>query len=517
MADKPNQSGVFKLIERADEAFKKKNWEYAVSNYLDVLRQKPDDYETRKKLLKTCQDRRAAGQAKAGPLDRLVYLERKKALTALGVLVLLALVSVSFLNGEGTYLGWMLALLFLGTAGGFAAASPWPRLLLWKKQGKARSAFDLTEKLLLKEPNHLDLLDAHAEAANESGLPEASLAACDWTLGFVPDYIPALRLAGALQHQHRKDIQKAQQLYHRILQITEDTDMEASRAIKNLAAEHTMQQGVEKAAVSGSYREMLSNTKAAEKLESQQRTLKTADEVEQAITYKKEELAKKPDDYRLWRDLGDLQKRLKAWADAEASYQKAIALEPVNATLKMKVGDLTLARYDDQILTLKMAIKANPADAETKAKAAQLEKEKYLFSSEEFAWRAKEHPTDANIRYEFGEALYRTGRTREAIAEFQFTVKDHKRKTQSLLRLGDCFRREGQLDLSAKQFERALEDLATMNEAKKAVLYALGDVCEKQGRLEDAKKAWDELYESDINYRDIAKRSEALATRLKAS
>lgn len=518
-------SGFFKFVERADEAFKKKNFEYAIDSYLEALRLDPENGETRKKLLKTCRERKLAGQAKASALDGLALMPRKKALTGIAGGAVLALVFFLALpsgapnpdvpdDPGGLPLDWILSLPALAATGAFAFLSPWPRLLLWKKQGKARQGFDLTQKLLLKDPDSIDLLEAHAEMANLSGAPEAAIAVCEWTLSFLPDHVPTLHLLGALMHQHRKDIPKAQQIYGRILHI-HPTDLQASRVVKNLAAEMTMSQGVEAAATGSDYRKMIKDTKTAQKLEDQQRTLKTADEVERAVAYKKEELEKKPDDWRLWRDLGDLEARLKAWDRAEEAYRKAIALEPVNPTLKMSLGNLAFKKFDERILALKTAIKADPAGAEAKGRLAQVEKERTAFAVEEYAWRAKEHPTDPNIRFEHGEALYRAGRTREAIGEFQFSVKDLKRKTMSLLRLGECFRREGQIDLSVKQYERALEDLTSMNEAKKAVLYALGDAYEKQERLADAKKAWDELYEADINFRDIPKRLEALNARIK--
>ncbi len=519
----PNPSSIIMFGGRGDEAFKKKNFEYAISNYLEVLKRQPDDGEVRKKLFGACRERKRAGQTKTSPLDKLVYLPRKKATT-----VLVALPVASFLlwivlpgvgvdeatqEAGGLPLDWIVSILLLVAAGAVAYLSPWPRLFLLQRKERHAEALEMVSTLLLKEPEHLDLLTVQAQLAAAAGYHESAIAICESILGMVPAYLPALRQLGNLYHQ-KKDIGRAQQCFNKILQV-DRSDIEASRAMKNLAAERTMDSGVEKAATTGSYRDMLKDTKSSEKLEAQTRVLKTTDEVTQAIQFKKDEIAGKPEDWRLWRDLGDLHARLKAWTDAEEAYRKAIELEPVNPTLKMSLGNLALKRFDERISAQKQALKANPADAAAKAGLAQAEKEKLAFSLEEFSRRAKELPTDPNVRYDYGEALYRSGKTREAISEFQFSVKDPKRKMPSLLRLAACFKRENQLDLAAKQLERALEDLTTMNETKKTVLYESGDIYEKQARFPEAKKVWDELYEADINFRDITKRLDVLNAKLK--
>lgn len=509
---------------RGDEALKKKNFEYAISNYLELLKRKPDDADARKKLFAACRERKRAGQVKGAATDKLVYLRKKKALTILGALLPASFVLWILMPGveavegstetSGFPLDWIVLLLGLGSAAALGLISPWPRLLLQQKRGQVKEALDTVTQLLLKEPEHLDLLDLQAHLAAAAGYPNAAIAICESVLSMVPAYVPALRLSGALYQDHLKDIPKAQQCYNKILQVI-PSDIEASRAIKNLAAQRTMDQGVEKAATTGSYREMLKDQKGSEKLEAQQRVLKTTDEVQQAIGYKKEEIEKKPADWKLWRDLGDLHIRTKDWAEAEAAYRKAIELEPVNPTLRMSLGNLTLKRFDEQMQPFKDALKANPADADAKAKLAHVEKERLAFALDEFGRRARELPTDPNVRFDFGEALYRSGKMREAISEFQFSVKDPKRKVMSLLRLGECFRRENQLDLAAKQYERALEDLASFNDNKKVALYNLGDILERQGKHEEARKPWSELYEGDINFRDISKRLEALNAKLK--
>ena len=518
-------SGEAKFFERAAEAVKKKNFDYAISNYQQILDRNPDNPEARKALLTCCRQRKLAGGVKASPADRLAALPLKKSLLAMGGLLLLSLLALSLLpNGEadpaapgsgGLSVSWIVSGFLLALTAAFAALSPWPRLIWLRKRGRAADAVEKAGAFLQKNPDLIDLLEFQAEAANEAGCPEAALTLGEWILSSQPSHIPTLNLLGALYQHHRKDIPKSQQCYNRILKI-DPSDLLASRAIKDLAAQATMNQGVESAATEDNYRKMLKDVKGSEKLESEQRVLKTADEIHSAIASKKEEIEKAPGEWRRWRDLGDLHSKAKAWDEAEEAYKKAIELEPVNPTLRMSLGTLTLRRFDERILPLKEALKASPADAEAKAKLAQAEKERAAFAVEEFGRRAKDHPTDATIRFEHGETLVRVGRVREAIAEYQVSVKDPKRKTASLLRLGECFKREGQIDLSVKQYEKALEDLGTMTDMKKSALLALGDAYEKQNRLNDAKKVFDELYEADINFRDVAKRVEALAARIKA-
>src|SRR5205807_2359498 len=129
----------------------------------------------------------------------------------------------------------------------------------------------------------------------------------------------------------------------------------------------------------------------------------------------------------------------------------------------------------------------------------------------EFGRRVKDHPTDLAERYKYGATLLMAGRVDEAIGEFQKTVQDPRRKTDSLLRLAECFEKKQMLDLAAKQVQKAVEDFPQLNsERAKEVTYRLAEIQERRGAKDDAKREFMRIYEIDISYRDVAARVQAL-------
>jgi len=117
---------------------------------------------------------------------------------------------------------------------------------------------------------------------------------------------------------------------------------------------------------------------------------------------------------------------------------------------------------------------------------------------------------DLAVGYTLGNIYYEMGKLDEAIGQFQRTVNDPARRKNSLLLLGICFSRKQQYQLAAKQFQQGLSEIEVMNEMKKTLLYNLGDTCEKMSSKEEAVKAFTQLYEADISFKDVSKRLDAL-------
>jgi tetratricopeptide (TPR) repeat protein len=128
----------------------------------------------------------------------------------------------------------------------------------------------------------------------------------------------------------------------------------------------------------------------------------------------------------------------------------------------------------------------------------------------EYRRRVDAHPTDPSLRFLLGGALYRVERLDDAIGEFQQSVKDPRRRVDSLVMLGQAFYRKGHLDLARSQLEKALESIGGMNQRAKDILYNLGTISEKQGRREDAAEFFKKIYEVDIGFRDVSSKIEQL-------
>ena len=122
--------------------------------------------------------------------------------------------------------------------------------------------------------------------------------------------------------------------------------------------------------------------------------------------------------------------------------------------------------------------------------------------------RVERNPTDPQLRYELGLALYNGGNFSDAIPHLQQATRNPHIRTRVLLLLGKTFRAKGMHDIAIKQLSDALADLHGMDGTKKEVLYEKGlvhlDMNDKPAALDSFKQ----IYEVDYGYRDVAKRVE---------
>jgi tetratricopeptide (TPR) repeat protein len=122
--------------------------------------------------------------------------------------------------------------------------------------------------------------------------------------------------------------------------------------------------------------------------------------------------------------------------------------------------------------------------------------------------RVEQNPTDPQLRYDLGLALYHAGDYSEAIPHLQQATRNPHIRTRVLLLLGRTFDAKGMSDMAVKQLSDANADLHGMDNIKKEVLYELGLIHEKIGDQPAALDCFKQIYEVDYGYRDIAKRVE---------
>ena len=88
----------------------------------------------------------------------------------------------------------------------------------------------------------------------------------------------------------------------------------------------------------------------------------------------------------------------------------------------------------------------------------------------EYGRRVQEHPLDLAERFKLGRTLLAAGRVEEATGEFQQTVRDPNRKTDSLLLLAKCFEASNLHTLALKKLEEAVAELPQPDEPARARL-----------------------------------------------
>jgi tetratricopeptide (TPR) repeat protein len=122
--------------------------------------------------------------------------------------------------------------------------------------------------------------------------------------------------------------------------------------------------------------------------------------------------------------------------------------------------------------------------------------------------RFERKPADLQLRFELGEHLYLAGRFREALPELQRGRQHPAVRLKAMNLLGLCFRELGMLDLAAQQLEEAAQEISSMDEMKKEIVYNLGLVYDLMGERAKSIAVMKQIYQSEYGYRDVATRVE---------
>ena len=130
----------------------------------------------------------------------------------------------------------------------------------------------------------------------------------------------------------------------------------------------------------------------------------------------------------------------------------------------------------------------------------------YDYRMERFHERIRLYPNDLQIRFEYAELLWEGGAVDDALEQFQIAQRNPQHRLISIVYLGRCFAAKNQFDMAIEQFNRALEDMPTMNADKMETLYYLGITYDSMGRKKDALDCFKQIYAVDIKYKDIAER-----------
>jgi len=437
---------IAKLIEKGEDALKKKNFDYAIEILLQAVSFAPNSREARELLRKAELKKYEHSYPSAG---------------------------VVAVFGLPARLG-----MFVAGLG---------------KKGNPEAYMMACEKFLMKDPKNRGVNVALGDAAALAGHVQAAIFAYETAAEHHAADTGILKKLGNLLWK-AGEIKKAHEVFDRAVKI-DPHDQDAVKARKNLAAEASLKEtGFETARSS---RDLVKDKDALGKIEQDVRLHKTEEDLE---SRKKdvEDRLEKEETADLLVDLAHACKKLKQWDEALAAADRAIAKEPGNIQYKFVKGDLEIERLEERKMDLLKAGK--------KEEAKRTEAELFKVRTVQYRERVKAYPTDLNLRFKLGDLLFVQGDTDAAIGEFQQTVRDPKFRSDSHLRLGRAFKVKGQYDLALRQLEQAMDGQSGMSERVKEILYEKGDTLERMGRPADAKVEFGRIYEFDISYRDVGDR-----------
>ena len=444
------------LYDRGNAALQKKNFDYAIAIYNQVLTREPGFYACRE-ALRACQFSNA-GEAKG-------FFKK-----------------------------------MLGTA----SSSP----LLAKAQFQVRSnpaeALVSCEQILNGDPNNISAHKLLAEAAMSLDFPKTAVLSLEIAFKSHPkDKETGMRLGEALTAA--KQIQRATTVLTE-LQKVHPNDSEIGMFIKNLAARQTMTESGYEALESGkgSYRDILRNKEQATSLEQQNREVKSDDVASELIREYQARLEKEPNNRRLLRSIADLYIQKKEY-DTALEYLAMIGTieGQTDPSLEKAIADTKLRKLDHQISLI------DETAQDAVEKRAALDKEKQEFSIAEARRLVEKYPNDLVYRFDLGRLLFDLGRTGEAISEFQKAQMNPNKRIAAQFFIGKCFAKQRMFDLAARRFETAIAEKPVFDEEKKELIYELGSVLESQGKMEEAINQYKQIYEVDIGHRDVAAKVDA--------
>ena len=287
------------------------------------------------------------------------------------------------------------------------------------------------------------------------------------------------------------------------------TDTEAVKGEKDATARASMQK---QRTESGEYVLTKADDEATLALEKSGRAAMTRDQLEAHAAELAQQYEDDPKNAGIVKDLANAYEQLEDWPNAAAFYNWAHELSAGDVALKNKASFMNDKAAEFELKLLEEAVADNPDDEEAKARLDEVRATRVAEQVEERQKRVEQNPTDPQLRFDLGLALYHAGEFSDAIPHLQQATRNPHIRTRVLLLLGRTFDAKGMHDLAVKQLTDANAELHGMDSVKKEVLYELGIIHSKVGADTEALECFKQIYEVDYGYRDVAARVEGSYT-----
>lgn len=361
---------------------------------------------------------------------------------------------------------------------------------------------EAAETMLAKDPMNVAALKLLAEAAGGLELPETVAFALDAVREIEPGNRANLLALGEAWLAAGKPTE-ALKMADEILK-DKPTDGDA----QNLMRKASVAQTVTKHSWDNqqSYRDKMRDEAQAVSLEQAAKVMTGDAQTQRLLDEALARVAKEPNNLNHYRSVSQAYKQMGHLEEALNWVRKARE-QPVgktDAALEKTETELATAVIEQHFKEAEAAVAAAPGDAAALAKMDAAKKELAEFKLTESRRYVERYPNDFPARYALGALLLETGQTDAAIAQFQQAQKGPQVRVQSLVGLGRCFKTKRLFDLAVAQLNTAKNDLNTMDDTKKDVIYELGTCYELMGKPDLAIEEFKIIYSEDIGFRDVA-------------
>ncbi|MCC7510054.1 MAG: tetratricopeptide repeat protein [Planctomycetes bacterium] len=446
---------VSRFITKADEALKKRNYDYAIQMYVSAMEADPGNVDAHRNYR-------------------------------------LALVRKYDQDGypKGIGLGGLKTI----------AVSKNPEKLLIE-----------TEKLVGKDPKGIKYNLRSAEALMMLNKTEAALAVLEFTAKTADiksdKQTPQLFSLLAKCYSETGKMQEANQMLSRAVKLSPN-DKQLQALQKEIAAKSYNKQF---GSATSSY-ELVKNRDEADKLEKMRKGVITEEDADSLLVEEEQKLKENPLDRRAIRNIGEILAKRKKYKEAHDRLKAFCEVDSSATEVGDKAAEYMNLHYDNQIqICLKRAQTEPDKAAAYKAHAEKVREEKKKFQLVEFGRQVEAAPTDLEKRYMFGKALYDAGDHQEAFKHFQKAVKSPKFSKKAGVMMGDCLLRMGRLEMAEMAFQGVHKELGEGDEdLRKDLMYLEADLMQAKGDTGGALNRFRELYMEDMEFRDVEKRIEQL-------
>lgn len=451
-----------KLYAKGKEAFEKKNYDYALDLFKQILSIDPDHVSSRQALrgtaLKKCQD-------------------------------------IGFPSPVSSMMK-SLGPRFSAMMGGMTK--------------NHQKKIDAWQDVLIIDPNNIKARVNLGKALQAAGHIDGAIVEFEAVIAAVNEHAVSARCLGDL-YREKGDIKRAIEYYNIVTRCNPE-DRHAAGSLKDLLAMGTMKEGWSDAKGS---RDVIKDKDKAKELAESHKVYKTDQEIDEEVVTIRTKIDADPTNpimSKQWVKLGDIYLRKAMFDEATESFTQATKLDVNDPRIKMRIGDVQVKRHELQISELVAELKKSPEDADLKAQVQAAKSEKTKFQIAEWRKRVKEHPTDLGLRFELGTFLNEGGDIDASIDQFQQTVKDPKRKLDSFDLLGQCFYKKKMWDMAAGMFVKAIEASVSVDR-EKGLRYRLGMTYEQAKLPDKSLIEYKKILEIDYAFKDVAKRVENLENK----
>lgn len=208
---------------------------------------------------------------------------------------------------------------------------------------------------------------------------------------------------------------------------------------------------------------------------------------------------------QLYEELEDLPNALSFYEYALTLNASDVSLQRRAEMIRDKSQDVYIAQVESWLAENPDAAEAE----EQRQNLANIRLQRASSMINEAKARVERNPTDKGLRFDLGQAYFNAGMYTEALPELQQAKGNPHIRIKAMLLLGRCFEKKNMNDLAKGALMEANKELTMMDNTKKELLYELAQVCEKMGDKAASLEALKEIYNADYGYKDVAKRVEA--------